>query len=210
MRIALTAACTLGVMSTTGCFGGEQTFMAAAGVGLGTGAATVGAMGIIMVADKAITGPRVVFHNNTEIPVQVRYWVGRMDITAPNGVAELRSDPGFARVVEPGRSFKVHLGKRAGWVTSNADAVVWVRLDPGHETLVPEGERAALWQGSDQPQWFELTRPLPFVWRAVGDAADLRAERLGEGGLEPLPKELWISSAHRDGHTDDPQRIAMQ
>lgn len=181
---------TSSALPLAGCLPAEVVYIPVSYGAITTVAAGLGAVGILA-ADPA-TGPRAIFRNDADVPVQIRYWVGRMDVTAPNGVADLRSPDDHAAIVEPGETHTVRVGDRPGYNSAGADVVVWVRLDPADQVILPEGEVELLWEGSDEPQWFEITRPRPFAWRVVGTAGDLRAERLGEGALAPLPTELWI------------------
>lgn len=126
-------------------------------------------------------GPRAQFVNDSAVPMNVRYWVGRRDITAPGGVADIRTDEEMAFTAQPGDHFITQLG-RPFWPTSNADAVVWVRLDVGEH-------------GAVEPIWFELEQPGPYTVRASGDLpANLVFERAGDAAISPLPRDRWIAS----------------
>lgn len=191
-------------VALSGCLPQNVVLQPAGGVTI-AGAGFLGLAYVVTAADPS-TGPRVTFQNDSEITVQVRYWVGRIDITAPGGVADIRTRSEYALIVEPGEQVTRRLGSRVGWSTSSSDLVVWARLDPGEGVILPEFETTKLWEGSDQPQWFEIARPLPFVWRVVGSAENLSAMRLGEGELVPLPRDQWID----DNAGEFPVRHASQ
>lgn len=137
-------------------------------------------------------GPKVTFRNDADVPVSIRYWVGRLDIRAPGGVADIRTDKRYAFTADPGQTVTVDVG-RATWSTAHADAVIRARAQVGAaEEALP-------------PQWFELTRPHPYSWRAVGGLAVITFQRVGVesgapgaarggGRLVELPRELWIES----------------
>jgi hypothetical protein len=126
-------------------------------------------------------GPRAQFVNDSLIPMNVRYWVGRRDISAQGGVADIRTGDDLAFTAEPGDLFITQLGREFSPV-SNADSVVWVRVDVGEP-------------GAVEPIWFQLEHPAPYTLRATGDSvADLVFERAGEAGITPLPRDRWIAS----------------
>jgi hypothetical protein len=126
-------------------------------------------------------GPRVTFVNDSKVPLSVRYWVGRRDSTAPRGVADIRTDEGFAFTTAPGEFAITQVG-RPWWPTSNADAVVRARIAPADE--------------SREPVWLDVQQPGPYLFNATGDTFDSIAfGRFGGGGaLAPLPRDEWIAS----------------
>ena len=126
-------------------------------------------------------GPRVQFVNDSLLPMNVRYWVGRRDVSAAGGVADLRTDEHMSFIAEPGDHFITQVG-RPFHPTSNIDAVVWVRVDPRliDGTSLP-------------PAWFELSQPAPYTLQVVGEGRETLAfRRVGPGELSPLAPDLWI------------------
>lgn len=203
-RKTLAAALLALPLALTGCLP-QNVVLQPAGAATIAGVGFLGLAYVVTAADPS-TGPRVTFHNDADVPVQVRYWIGRIDVTAPGGVSDIRTKRQYAIVVEPGEQIITRVGSRVGWTTSGSDMVVWARLDSGADVVLPPHEIEKLWEGSDQPQWFQISRPLPFVWQALGSADDLQATRLGEGDLSPLPQELWID----DNAGEHPVRHASQ
>lgn len=157
-------------------------------------------------------GPMVIVQNDTGAPVEVRYWVGKMDISAPNGVADLRTRDDLLVSVPPGESAMSQLG-RSGWVTGNSDAVVRVRFTHGLTVPPSEGAEPA-GDGSDVfpapagemvSTWFELKGPFPAVVRASNaDYGTVVFERVAMPmqdrtkvpELTLLPPELWVAEAN--------------
>lgn len=126
-------------------------------------------------------GPRSQFVNESEVRLQVRYWVGRRDITAPRGVADVRTDEEFSFTAGPGEHFIVQLGRHF-WTVSNADAVVTVEVRPLDSEGLPKG-----------PVWFRLEQPGPYIVAARGESVDdLSFHRFGGGSISPLPAEEWF------------------
>lgn len=126
-------------------------------------------------------GPRAQFVNDSSMPMNIRYWVGRRDITAQGGVADIRTGDDLAFTAQPGDHFITQLGREFSTV-SNADSVVWVRVDVGEP-------------GAIDPIWFQLEQPAPYTVRATGDSpSQLVFERAGEAQITPLPRDRWIAS----------------
>lgn len=126
-------------------------------------------------------GPRAQFVNDSAVPLRVRYWVGRRDIFAPAGVTDIRTDDDLSFEAQPGDHFITQLGRKF-WPSSMNDAVVRVRIDPVLESGEPQ-----------DPIWFQLEQPQPFVFSATGDNAEsLVFNRFGGGAITALPRELWI------------------
>lgn len=124
-------------------------------------------------------GPQVQFVNDSSIPVAVRYWVGRRDVTVAGGVADIRTGDDMTFVAEPGDHFITGLG-RSFWPTGNTDGVVWMRVDAG----------AA---GALDPVWLQLEHPAPYTVRVTGESpSTLVFTRDGEAGMTPLPRDRWI------------------
>lgn len=168
--------------------------------GLAASIFTAGAMGVgigIIALDPHQSGPRVEFRNEAEVPVQVRYWVGKADGMSARGVREMRTRSDWAFVAQPGETVVVRIGRKS-WNTSNADAVVWVRVDQGAGMTPPEGERTAWWTGSDDPSWYEATGTLPLVWSVSGDEQGVFPEQAGFESFISLPEELWIPGNNGD------------
>lgn len=132
------------------------------------------------VATSISHGPRVQFMNDSAVPLRVRYWVGRRDIMAPGGVADIRTDEGLYLDVRPGDFFITQLG-RPFWPTGNSDAVVWARID----TATAQGEPR-------DPVWLDLVAPGPYVWRATGQDIDSLVFERDTGTIKPLPPSRWI------------------
>lgn len=123
-------------------------------------------------------GPRVTFVNDSAVALKVRYWVGRRDTTAPGGVADIRTDDHLAFTASPGEFAITQVG-RPWLLTSMADSVVRVRIEPADE--------------SRGPVWMNLQQPGPFKFNATGDSFDTLAfNRFGGGDLSPLPREEWF------------------
>jgi hypothetical protein len=124
-------------------------------------------------------GPRVTFVNDSQMPLSVRYWVGRRDVSVPGAIADLRTDEHMTFTALPGDQFITQVG-RGWWPTSNVDAVVWVRVDAGDPA-------------APTTSWFELEQPAPYVLQATGTGpADLAFHRPGSAGLVALPRDRWI------------------
>ncbi len=157
-------------------------------------------------------GPMVIVQNDTGGPVEVRYWVGKMDIAAPNGVADLRTRDDLLVNVPAGESAMSQLG-RSGWVTGNSDAVVRVRFTHGLTVPAAEGAEPA-GDGSDVfpapasemvSTWYELKGPFPAVVRASNaDDGTVVFERVAMPmqdrakvpELAVLSPELWVAEAN--------------
>jgi len=195
-RVAMAGALALTGAVSSGCLtqgvipNGTWVLQGAYSAGIASAAAPVAATSILA-ADLHASGPRVEFRNQAEIPVQVRYWVGKADGLNATGVREIRTREDWAFVAEPGETVVSRIG-RPSWNTSNADAVVWIRIDSGVGLTPEQGERIIPWRGGADPEWYEVTGPLPVVWIATGDGDALFAERRGRGALVTLPEELRI------------------
>ncbi len=140
-------------------------------------------------------GPDVIFVNDTDVPLKIRYWVGRTDITAEGGVADTRTDDDFVFEADPGSRTRVGVG-RPFWASSNADAVIWARIDIGGESMATD------------PTWLVLEHPGPYHWKALrAEDGSLKYERFvfdwwtntaglanapQVGGISTLPRSKWI------------------
>lgn len=140
--------------------------------GIGHNAAAPGplaAAGMTFIANND-HGPTVSFRNESGVPIAVRYWVGRIDQTAPTGVTDWRT-PISPVAIAPGDKAFNSVGM-AGWVTRAADGVVRAEVHV---------------EGRDMPVWFELGGPAPYQVRAVGEDALAIA-------FEPVREESSIAS----------------
>lgn len=138
------------------------------------GGPVVGAM-----APLFIGGPMLIFQNETTHEVSVRYWIGRVDVTAPGGVADVRTAKSLAFNLEPGKQAVKQTGRNP-WPTGTHDAVV--RLEA----------REKLADGTmGESVWWEFTRPAPYTIRVREDSeGKLVWERLGNGQLVEVPPDL--------------------
>jgi len=161
------------------------------------------------VASAVPNGPHVTVHNDTDVPLIVRCWIGRVDYRAPDGVTDWRihADP---VQVQPGDSARIQAGC-PNWPTINTDSVVRVQL-----TEVPSGEtywvtkdavlpHAGAGASAPPPRewWFEMESPrAPYILRAsapVESSADPVFTSEGTGGMTPLPPEMWFAG-HNGSH----------
>ncbi|HVZ93037.1 MAG TPA: hypothetical protein VG797_00860 [Phycisphaerales bacterium] len=138
-------------------------------------------------------GPSVRFENQSSVALGVRYWVGRMDISVPGGIADLRTRDDLVMAIPAKDTTTTQCGRTA-WVTANSDAVVRVCIweipaetcgaEPAPVSMPPAGAR--IW-------WYELERPLPFTIVAKDDE---NGERVIESGsactLRPMQPDEWI------------------
>lgn len=147
-------------------------------------------------------GPSVRFENRSSVPLRVRYWVGKTDVTAPGGVADIRSRADMAASIPPGESATTQCG-RSGWVTANSDAVIRVQIVA--EPSGPAGDQSDPAPGGVSPappaaagaSWYELKLPAPFLIRATEDESGrLVFASAGGGALVPLQPDLWIDDAN--------------
>lgn len=135
-------------------------------------------------ANKVPAGPRVTFVNESSLTLNVRYWSGRRDTTAPAGVADIRTGDDMAFRALPGDFFITQAG-RAWWPTSMSDAIIRAQI----EIESTDGERRG-------PIWIELEQPQPYKFTATGDSIEtLEFRRYGGGAIVPVPRDQWI-----DGH----------
>ncbi|MEM8834235.1 MAG: hypothetical protein AAGD00_00310 [Planctomycetota bacterium] len=127
------------------------------------------ATGMFIIANSDY-GPTVSFRNESDVPIEVRYWIGRIDQTAPTGVTDWRT-PLSPVAIAPGEKAFNSVGI-SGWVTRAADGVVRAEVRV---------------EGRDMPVWFELGGPPPYQVRALGEDA-LRI------AFEPVREESSLAS----------------
>lgn len=176
LPLAALAAC-LGLAALTGC---EMQSRVSQGIIVdgNPAAAGVPGIGIASIAGAAaITapyktdGPRLFFENASTRPLEVRWWIGRIDVREPTGVADLRTAPHLAFVVNPGDTV-MRRCERQPWPTGTVDAVVRAEIrDPNDP--------------SAQPTWLELPQPGPFKLRAKDHESALTFDR-------PKPKNAEV------------------
>ncbi|MBL0927443.1 MAG: hypothetical protein IBJ11_07305 [Phycisphaerales bacterium] len=148
-----------------------------------SGFATLPAMaGMAYGVASAKHGPSVSFENDSETNLRVRYWVGRVDVRAPSGVTDIRTDDDMVAELGPRLKARTNVG-RSWWLTGLSDSIVRVRVDdmnnPGSE-----------------PIWFEFKQGGPMFVRATGQPGSLAIEPLMGTLIEPVPRSLWIPSAN--------------
>lgn len=104
-------------------------------------------------AEYAADGPRLTFQNSTSRPLDIRWWVGRVDVTSPDGVSDVRTGQHLGFTCKPGETVR-RRSLRQPWPTGTQDAVVWVQVRQVGE------------QGEGEGWWMELPRPGPYKLRA--------------------------------------------
>ena len=143
-------ACSTGTALGLGVSGG---LLAGAGVaGAGTGGA------VAMTAKHAHFAPRVTIRNQSTDDAALRMWVGKIDITEPMGVTDIRTDTDLAVVIEPG-SCAVRRPDKRGWSTARRDAIVWVNLALARPAVEGPNRKTA---PSTETVWIAFERPGPF------------------------------------------------
>ncbi len=138
--------------------------------------ASLGGIAVGTAASCFVDGPRLSFHNDTDRPLQVRWWVGRVDVTAPEGMTDLRTARHMLLTVQPGTTERCFPDRRP-WPTGQTDAVVWAQVtEPG---CCDQASRT--W-------WLDLARPAPYRLRAHvcdGEITFDRADGRAVAALSP-------------------------
>lgn len=180
-RVAAAAIVALSIGALSGCeiqSFTSQAFIvdgAVAGVpGVGVASAMGGAA---VTAPYKTDGPRLFFENNSSRPLEVRWWVGRIDVREPTGVADLRTAPHLAFIANPGDTV-MRRSERQPWPTGTVDAIVRAEVrDPNDPNA--------------QPVWLELPQPGPFKLRAKDNESVLAFDR-------PKPKNAEVVTIPAD------------
>ena len=147
--------------------------------------APVGVPAAVTVGTFLSYGPTVTIENSSDVPVEVRVWVAKVDAFSPTGFTDQRTRDNLAVTAPAGEITRIQAG-HAGWPTGQSDGVVWVRL-----------------QTSEGVEWYEFQRPGPY--RVVVRRADIGqfepgpiVYRSGNAqAMTPLPESAWIE--HHDG-----------
>ncbi len=123
-------------------------------------------------------GPRVAFDNQTSKTMEVRWWIGRVDMTDPAGFSDLRTGQHLGAVVPAGKKIARHTGRQP-WPTGTVDAVVRLEV------------RERLADGTlGEVKWLELPRPGSYLLRAKEvDGAVVFDRPRGHGEVVALPLE---------------------
>jgi hypothetical protein len=123
-------------------------------------------------------GPRVAFDNQTSKTMEVRWWIGRVDMTDPSGFSDLRTGQHLGAVVPPGKKI-ARRTQRQPWPTGTVDAVVRLEV------------RERLADGTlGEVKWLELPRPGSYLLRAKEvDGAVVFDRPRGNGEVVALPLE---------------------
>lgn len=114
----------------------------------------VGGAAVATTAEQAADGPRLTFENATGTPLEVRWWVGRVDVREPSGVADLRTAQHLGFTAHPRYTVRKRC-ERQPWPTGTVDAVVRAEI----REVTNDGSTGGSW-------WLELPRPGPYYLRA--------------------------------------------
>lgn len=143
-------------------------------------------------------GPRVTLENHTAETLEVRYWVGRVDVTARDGVGDLRTRDDLFFHLPPGTASMAQCGRR-GWVTGYTDSILRVSITPVR-LAEPGQDRAP--EPLGPARWYELEQPQPYDLRVSADEEGaMHVERLARegvqvGGLRQLSPDQHIARAN--------------
>jgi hypothetical protein len=159
-----------------------------------TGAAIGGTTLGVLAANAPLGGPLVVFENTSDHPIALRLWVGKVNVSTPLGIDDIRTRDSLAIIIGPGQREGIAAG-RPGWSTGNDDGVVWIEAR-ALPTPAPRNAgtgddvEPALEASPSERAWYELERPGPYeVMLVLNDRNEVLLD-----GVEhrPLPPGLWI------------------